>query len=52
MRMSRKPGGRMIHGPEQVDLRTMGRITSAGQFGDIIIAYRGAPPYVFATLPA
>src|SRR6266550_2532744 len=39
-----EPGGRMIHGPEQVDLRTMGRITSAGQFGDIIIAYRGGAP--------
>src|SRR6266404_5480871 len=39
-----EPGGRMIDGPEQVDLRTMGRITSAGQFGDIIIAYRGGAP--------
>src|ERR1700730_7969063 len=35
---SEEPGGHIIHGPEQVDLRTMGRIASADQFGDIIVA--------------
>jgi HAE1 family hydrophobic/amphiphilic exporter-1 len=39
-----EPGGHMIHGPEQIDLRTMGRIASADQFGDIIVAYRGGAP--------
>jgi len=39
-----QPGGHMIRGPEQVDLRTLGRITSAGQFGDVIVAYRGSAP--------
>src|SRR5260370_11245909 len=39
-----EPGGRMIRGPEQVDLRTMGRITSADQFGEIIVAYRAGAP--------
>jgi HAE1 family hydrophobic/amphiphilic exporter-1 len=39
-----EPGGHMIRGPEQVDLRTLGRITSAEQFGDVIIAYRGGAP--------
>jgi len=39
-----EPGGHMIRGPEQVDLRTLGRITSAQQFADVIIAYRGGAP--------
>lgn len=39
-----EPGGHMIHGPEQIDLRTMGRIASADQFADIIVAYRGGAP--------
>ena len=37
-----EPGGHLIHGPEQVGLRTMGRIASSDQFGDIIVAYRGS----------
>jgi len=39
-----EPGGHMIRGPEQVDLRTLGRITSAQQFADVIIAYRAGAP--------
>jgi hydrophobic/amphiphilic exporter-1 (mainly G- bacteria), HAE1 family len=39
-----QPGGHVIHGPEDVDLRTLGRVTKADQFGDIIIAYRGGAP--------
>jgi hydrophobic/amphiphilic exporter-1 (mainly G- bacteria), HAE1 family len=39
-----EPGGHMIRGPEQVDLRTLGRITSAEQFGDVIVAYRSGAP--------
>ena len=39
-----EPGGHMIRGPEQVDLRTLGRISSAEQFGDVIVAYRGGAP--------
>ena len=39
-----QPGGHMIRGPEQVDVRTLGRITSAEQFGDVIVAYRGGAP--------
>jgi HAE1 family hydrophobic/amphiphilic exporter-1 len=39
-----EPGGHMIHGPEQVGLRTLGRIASAEQFGDVIVAYRGGAP--------
>jgi len=39
-----EPGGHMIRGPEQVDLRTLGRITSAEQFGDVIVAYRAGAP--------
>src|SRR5713101_8075820 len=39
-----EPGGHMIHGPQEVGLRTLGRITSAEQFGDVIVAYRGGAP--------
>lgn len=39
-----EPGGHMIRGPEQVDVRTLGRITSAEQFGDVIVAYRAGAP--------
>src|SRR5262249_8312328 len=35
------PGGRMITGPQELGLRTLGRITSAEQFGDIVIGMRG-----------
>jgi len=31
------PGGRMINGPQEVGVRTMGRVTSVAEFNDIII---------------
>jgi len=38
------PGGRMITGPQQLGLRTLGRVTSAEQFGEIVIGIRGGTP--------
>ena len=35
------PGGRMITGPQELGLRTLGRVTSAEQFGDIVVGTRG-----------
>ncbi len=35
------PGGKMIRGPQQLGLRTLGRVTTADQFGDIVIGTRG-----------
>jgi HAE1 family hydrophobic/amphiphilic exporter-1 len=35
------PGGRIITGPQQLGLRTLGRVASAQQFGDIVIGTRG-----------
>lgn len=35
------PGGRMITGPQQLGLRTLGRVSSAGQFGEIAVGARG-----------
>jgi HAE1 family hydrophobic/amphiphilic exporter-1 len=35
------PGGKMITGPQQLGLRTLGRVTTADQFGDIVIGTRG-----------
>src|SRR5882724_6738178 len=35
------PGGRMITGPQELGLRTLGRVTSAEQFGEIVIGTRG-----------
>src|SRR5262250_2988173 len=35
------PGGRMITGPQQLGLRTLGRVSNADQFGDIVIGTRG-----------
>jgi hydrophobe/amphiphile efflux-1 (HAE1) family protein len=35
------PGGRMITGPQELGLRTLGRVTSADQFGEIVIGTRG-----------
>jgi HAE1 family hydrophobic/amphiphilic exporter-1 len=34
------PGGRMITGPQELGLRTLGRVTSADQFSDIVIGTR------------
>ncbi len=38
------PGGRMITGPMELGLRTLGRVTSAEQFGEIVIGTRGGTP--------
>jgi HAE1 family hydrophobic/amphiphilic exporter-1 len=38
------PGGRMITGPQELGLRTLGRVTSAYQFGEIVIGTRGGTP--------
>src|SRR5215510_3158787 len=38
------PGGRMITGPMELGLRTLGRVTSAEQFGEIVIGTRGGAP--------
>src|SRR5580698_211902 len=35
------PGGRMITGPQELGLRTLGRVTSAEQFGEIVVGTRG-----------
>jgi HAE1 family hydrophobic/amphiphilic exporter-1 len=38
------PGGRMITGTQELGLRTLGRVTSAEQFGEIVIGTRGGTP--------
>jgi len=38
------PGGRMITGPQELGIRTLGRVTSAEQFGEIVIGTRGGTP--------
>jgi hydrophobic/amphiphilic exporter-1 (mainly G- bacteria), HAE1 family len=38
------PGGRMITGPQELGLRTLGRVASADQFGEIVIGLRGGTP--------
>ncbi len=38
------PGGRVIHGAEELGLRTLGRVSSVEQFADVIIANRGGTP--------
>src|SRR6184192_2593590 len=38
------PGGRMITGPQELGLRTLGRVTSAEQFGEVVIGTRGGTP--------
>jgi len=38
------PGGRMITGPQELGLRTLGRVNSAEQFGEIVIGTRGGTP--------
>src|SRR2546429_613118 len=38
------PGGRMITGPQELGLRTLGRVTSAAQFGEIVLGTRGGAP--------
>src|SRR5499427_1138839 len=38
------PGGRMITGPQELRLRTLGRVTSADQFADVVVGTRGGIP--------
>src|SRR5215475_11151318 len=38
------PGGRMITGPQELGLRTLGRVTSADQFSDVVIGTQGGIP--------
>lgn len=38
------PGGRMITGPQELGLRTLGRVTVPDQFGEIVIGTRGGTP--------
>lgn len=38
------PGGRMITGPQELGLRTLGRVVSAEQFGEIVVGTRGGTP--------
>ncbi len=38
------PGGRMISGPQELGLRTLGRVSSADQFGDVMLGTRGSVP--------
>ncbi len=38
------PGGRLIQGAQELGLRTLGRVDSAAQFADIIVANRGGTP--------
>jgi HAE1 family hydrophobic/amphiphilic exporter-1 len=38
------PGGRMIAGPQELGLRTLGRVNSAEQFGEIVVGTRGGTP--------
>jgi HAE1 family hydrophobic/amphiphilic exporter-1 len=38
------PGGRLIQGAQELGLRTLGRVDSAGQFADIIVANRAGTP--------
>ncbi|HTR22983.1 MAG TPA: efflux RND transporter permease subunit [Terriglobales bacterium] len=38
------PGGRMITGPQELGLRTLGRVSSADQFADVMLGARGGVP--------
>lgn len=38
------PGGRMITGPQELGLRTLGRVSSADQFADVMLGSRGNVP--------
>jgi HAE1 family hydrophobic/amphiphilic exporter-1 len=38
------PGGRMITGPQELGLRTLGRVSSADQFADVMLGTRGGVP--------
>jgi hydrophobic/amphiphilic exporter-1 (mainly G- bacteria), HAE1 family len=38
------PGGRMISGPQELGLRTLGRVTSTDQFNQIVVGTHGGIP--------
>jgi HAE1 family hydrophobic/amphiphilic exporter-1 len=38
------PGGRMITGPQELGLRTLGRVTSADQFSEVVVGTRAGIP--------
>ena len=38
------PGGRLITGPQELGLRTLGRVTSADQFSDVVVGTQGGIP--------
>jgi len=38
------PGGWLVHGPQELGLRTLGRVSTVSQFGDVIITNRGGTP--------
>jgi HAE1 family hydrophobic/amphiphilic exporter-1 len=38
------PGGRIVRGSEELDVRTLGRLDAVSQFGDIIVANVGGAP--------
>ncbi|HMK24373.1 MAG TPA: efflux RND transporter permease subunit, partial [Terriglobales bacterium] len=38
------PGGRMITGPQELGLRTLGRVSSADQFAEVMLGTRGSVP--------
>ena len=38
------PGGRMITGPQELGLRTLGRVSSADQFAEVMLGTRGGVP--------
>src|SRR3954467_15928258 len=38
------PGGRMINGPQELGLRTLGRVTSADQFSEVVVGTRAGNP--------
>jgi hydrophobic/amphiphilic exporter-1 (mainly G- bacteria), HAE1 family len=38
------PGGRMITGPQELGLRTLGRVTSADQFSQVVVGTHGGTP--------
>jgi HAE1 family hydrophobic/amphiphilic exporter-1 len=38
------PGGRIITGPQELGLRTLGRVSSSDQFADVMLGTRGGVP--------
>jgi HAE1 family hydrophobic/amphiphilic exporter-1 len=44
------PGGRIVRGADELDVRTLGRLDAVSQFGDIIVANVGGAPIRVADL--